>query len=242
MLTPRAHGRSVWACTSSFGGGLVAGDQTRLDVRLGPGARCFLGTQASTKVYRNPRRLPCGHATRAMLAENSQLIFAPDPVQPFADSNYAQRQEFHLAAGAGLLLVDWFTAGRVARGERWAFRRFQSRIDVFVGDERAFLDSILLDSSDGTLTSPARVGRFNCFATVLLAGAPMQTAAHQLLETISAKPVEHKSSLAIGASPIRHGAVIRIAGEEVEAVGREIHQLLDFLCDARDGHPWARKW
>src|ERR1043165_5802957 len=60
LLTPRSRGRSVFACTSSFGGGLVAGDQPRLDVQLGFGARCCLGTQASTKIYRNPSLLPSG--------------------------------------------------------------------------------------------------------------------------------------------------------------------------------------
>ncbi len=40
LLAPRSRGKSVWACTSSFGGGLVAGDQTRLDIS--PRLRCPL--------------------------------------------------------------------------------------------------------------------------------------------------------------------------------------------------------
>ncbi|HTA28889.1 MAG TPA: urease accessory protein UreD, partial [Candidatus Cybelea sp.] len=51
LLVPRARGGSVWACVGSLGGGFVAGDETSLDVRLGAGARCFLTTQASTKIY-----------------------------------------------------------------------------------------------------------------------------------------------------------------------------------------------
>ena len=117
LLTPVARGPSVWACTSSFGGGLVAGDQTRLELRVGENTRCFLGTQASTKIYRNAGLRACSHVTQATLEENSRLVFAPDPVQPFTDSSYAQRQEFRLAAGAGLALVDWFSSGRVARGD-----------------------------------------------------------------------------------------------------------------------------
>src|ERR1051325_6698905 len=50
ILTPRSRGPSVWAYTSSFGGGLVAGDQTRLGITVDPNATCFLGTQASTKI------------------------------------------------------------------------------------------------------------------------------------------------------------------------------------------------
>src|SRR5262249_14496468 len=67
LLPPRPRGRSVWIYTSSFGGGLVAGDQTQLDLTLAAGTCCFLATQASTKVYRNPCLLPCGHRTRAIL-------------------------------------------------------------------------------------------------------------------------------------------------------------------------------
>jgi len=47
---------------SSFGGGLVAGDETQVTIKLGEQTRCFLTTQASTKVYRNPFGRPCGHA------------------------------------------------------------------------------------------------------------------------------------------------------------------------------------
>jgi urease accessory protein len=54
-LVPRSRGPSVWAYLCSFGGGLVAGDETELRVRLGEEARCYFGTQASTKVYRSPK-------------------------------------------------------------------------------------------------------------------------------------------------------------------------------------------
>src|SRR5258708_14015519 len=81
LLTPCARGKSVWAYASNFGGGLVAGDETRLDLRIGPEARCFIGTQASTKVYRNPPQLPCSHTTRAALEKNSLLAFAPEACQ-----------------------------------------------------------------------------------------------------------------------------------------------------------------
>jgi urease accessory protein len=140
LLVPRSRGTSVWAYTSSFGGGLVAGDQTRLELRIGPGARCFVGTQASTKIYRNPKLRPCSHATHGALSANSLLVFAPDPVQAFAGSAYSQRQEFRIAPGAGLVLLDWFTAGRAARGERWAFQRFQSRNEVWQTSAQAMGD------------------------------------------------------------------------------------------------------
>ena len=242
ILVPKSRGTSVWACASSFGGGLVAGDQTRIDLSLGSESRCFLGTQASTKIYRNPSRLPCSHKTFARLESNSLLVFAPDPVQAFADSAYSQRQEFQLAAGAGLALVDWFSSGRVARGERWAFNRFQSRNDVFISGERIFIDSILLNSAEESLASPHRTGRFNCFAMMLLVGEPLKNAAEILLAEISTRPVARGENLICSASPVRNGAVLRVAGESVEHVGHALHHQLKFASALLGDDPWARKW
>jgi urease accessory protein len=242
LLTPRPRGPSVWTYTSSFGGGLLAGDQTRLDLNLGAGAKCFVGTQASTKVYRNPGQLPCGHVTHATLAADSLLIFSPEPVQPFADSVYLQQQEFHLAPGAGLVLLDWFSSGRSARGERWEFAHFQTRNDVFIGGERAFVDSVLFDPSDGSLTTSHRGGRFNCFATLLFMGTAVRDLAARVMVEIAARPVESNASLVCSASPVREGALLRIAGTELEPVTREIHRHLGPLSGLLGDDPWQRRW
>jgi len=253
LLTPRSRGTSVWAYTSSFGGGLVAGDQTRLDIRLGAGTRCFVGTQASSKIYRNPGRRPCGHTTQARLAPDSLLVFAPDPVQAFAQSIYVQRQEFELAPGAGLALVDWLTSGRAACGERWAFDQFQSRNEVStsadstldatrVNPKCVFLDSLKLDSGPGNLAPFQHMGRFNCLAMLLLVGPPLREAAARLLAELSAQPVTRRASLIGSVSPVHDGALLRIAGEDVEAVGRELHRHLACLSDLLGDDPWASKW
>ena len=242
LLTPCARGKSVWAYASNFGGGLVAGDETQLDLRIGAEARCFFGTQASTKVYRNPARLACSHATRAKLARGSLLVFAPDAVQAFAGSSYRQRQEFHLASTAGLVLVDWFTSGRVARGERWAFDHFQSRNDIFIDGRRVFVDSILLNSAAGPIESTHRAGRFNCFALLFLIGESMRGAAAKLIAEIGSRPVERAAALLCGASPVQDGAVLRMAGEDVESVSRELKRHLSFLADFLGDDLWARKW
>ena len=242
LLTPRSRGASVWAYTSSFGGGLVAGDQTQLELKLGPDARCFLGTQASTKVYRNPAELPCSQATRATLSCGSALVFAPDPVQAFAEASYSQQQEFNLAPDASLALVDWFSSGRAARGERWAFSHFSSRNRVRVGDKTVFLDSLALDAEDGELAAQHRTGRFNCMGVLLLVGPKLREAAQKLLAEVGAMPVLRQAAVVCSASPIADGAVLRIAGEHVEAVGRELHKYLAPLNVLLGDDPWARKW
>jgi len=242
LLLPRSRGPCVWAYLSSFGGGFVAGDQTSLDLRLGPASRCFVTTQAVTKVYRNPRLRPCSQHLSATLEEGSLLVLAPEPIQAFADSTYSQRQEFHLHPTAGLVLVDWLCSGRAARGERWTFKCMQSRNEIFFGGERIFLDSLLLDAAQGPLGSPHRMGRFNCLALVVVIGDSLAPHAAQILADVAAQPVVPGAPVLFSASPLRQGVLLRVAGERTEEVGREIQRRLGFVLEILQDDPWCRKW
>ncbi|HVV72426.1 MAG TPA: urease accessory protein UreD [Verrucomicrobiae bacterium] len=265
LLTPRSRGQSVLTYVSNFGGGLVAGDQTRLELNVGRGARCFMGTQASTKIYRNPSSRPCDHVTRAAVGPEALLVFAPAPVQPFTDSSYQQSQQFHLAPGAGLVLVDWFTSGRTACGERWAFQRFATRNQVWQQQQEpgaapgkagspktspvssstercVFLDALVLDSTEGPLRAEFRTGRFNCFATLLVTGALVQRTAVGILSEVGSCPVMRRGSLLLSASPTTNGAVLRMASEELGSIENFLRRHLSPLAALLGDDPWSRRW
>jgi urease accessory protein len=242
LLTPRSRGEMVWAYTSSFGGGMVAGDCTHLAVTVDAGARCFLGTQASTKVYRNPAGLPCSHGLDAQVAEDALLILAPDPVQCFAESSYEQRQRFTLASSASLLFIDWMSAGRTACGERWEFHRYVSRNEVARAGRKLLIDAVRLDAEHGALGSRFRGGRFNCFATVVLLGPALASHAQQALAWMDGQPIAPRATVLFAASPLQEGAVLRFAGISVEETGQAIHGRLAFVRQLFDDDPWSRKW
>jgi urease accessory protein len=242
LLVPRSRGLSVWACLSSFGGGLVAGDTVALTVDLGKQARCFLTSQASTKVYRNPCDRPCSHHLRAQLGPGSLLALLPDPVQAFSSSRYHQHQTFSLGPESGLVLVDWLCSGRAARGERWAFHSFQSRNEVFLGDTRVLLDSLLLAPDQGPLEHSYRMGRFNCLALAVIIGDPFSVAAARVLQEFAKTPLPRHARLVVSASPLAHGALIRLAAENTEEVAWELQRQLNFLSDFLQDDPWSRKF
>src|SRR3954471_12068045 len=50
LLTPRNHGSSAWAYTSTLGGGFVDGDRVRLLISVGENARAFVSTQGPTRI------------------------------------------------------------------------------------------------------------------------------------------------------------------------------------------------
>ena len=77
---------------------------------------------------------------------------------------------------------------------------------------------------------------------LFLMGPPLRETARHLLEQTAARPVERRAPLVTSASPLRDGALLRVAGECVELVGRELHHHLQPLTELLGDDPWARKW
>lgn len=241
LLTPRRAGKAAWVYTSTFGGGLVAGDRIDLHADIGPGTTCVLGTQSQTKIYRSSAGEAATQSIDATVQDDATLLCMPDPTALFADSIFEQRQHFTLSESASLLWVDWFTSGRRARGERWNLARFQSQSQITVGKTLVFKDALLLDAADGAIDAPYRMGLCDCFGTVVMIGAKFAAACNELLKWIAAQPARIIDGLIFSAGAIAGGGVVRVAGPGSEAVGSWLTQRLAFAADAAGAAPWARK-
>lgn len=238
LLTPRNHGHGAWVFAATFGGGLVDGDTIRLDLTLAPGSTGLVGTQASTKVYRCPTGA-CRQDLTATIGQEALLVLVPDPVVCFAEARYEQTIAVELAAQASLVLVDTFTAGRSARGERWQFARYASRLGITRAGAPLVHDAVLLDPTHGDVAS--RLGRFDAIATIVLFGPR----ARDLREAAIARaPAPARAAAIVEAvSPIgEDGALIRVAGASVEAVTAAVRAYLAGLGALLGDDPFARKW
>jgi len=239
LLTPKNHGAAAWVYASSYGGGLVGGDDLRLTVRVGPDASVFLSSQASTKVYRSQARASL-HLD-AEVASGGQLVLWPDPVVCFAGSAYRQEQRVALAADAGLVLVDTMSSGRRGSGERWQFLEYASRLRVAYDGRPLLLDALRLSPDEGDLA--ARMGRFDVLSTVVIAGPRWSDAAQQVLATVNDRAVERRADVLIAGSQLQGGGcLLRIAGRSVEQVTRLVRGYLSGVSTLLNDDPWARKW
>ncbi len=239
LLTPRNHGHAAWIYSSSYGGGLVDGDDISIRASVGSGAAAFLSTQSATKVYRSPR------GTRAALdadvREGGLLVVAPDAVICFAGSRYRQTQRVSIAAGGGLVLLDCVTSGRRESGERWAFEEYVSRTTIRVDGRLVVHDALALRAEDGRLAE--RFGRLDVLAVAVVIGRALEAEARRLDERVRALPVARGSDRLVACAPLDGGGcVVRIAGRTLEAVDGAVRDWLDFVPRLLGDSPWARKW
>jgi urease accessory protein len=110
-------------------GGLVGGDRLAIEVGVGPAAHACLTTPSATRVYRATAAPACQDVTLRLEA-GAICEWMPDHTIPFAGSALRQRIAVEAGDGARLILVDAFAAGRVGRGEAWAFRSLDSAITL----------------------------------------------------------------------------------------------------------------
>ncbi|MBZ4336161.1 urease accessory protein UreD [Corallococcus sp. AS-1-12] len=238
LLTPRNHGHAAWAYTSSFGGGLVDGDHLRLEVDVADGACALLATQGANRVYRSPQG--CRSDLVARVGPDALLAWVPDPTVCFTGARYAQSLDVTLSPGASLVLADVVTAGRSARGERWAFLHYASRLRV-AREGRALVDERwVLDPAHGAL--PERLGRFDALASVLLVGPALKDARESLAARVAGLPVQPRAREVVSASPLgEDGLLLRVAAVSLETLLATTRDWLSFLPGLLGDDPWARR-
>src|SRR5690606_36507961 len=97
-------------------GGILGGDQFALNFRVGREARAQITTTSATRVYRARQGdQSASQHTSVQVEENGLLELLPDPLIPFAGSDYEQRTAIDLAERAGLLWWQRVTPEREAR-------------------------------------------------------------------------------------------------------------------------------
>lgn len=141
-----------WLYIITFGGGLVEGDNVAVDVKVGEHCTVVVTTQASTKVYNSEEGLATQQGLRGLVADGGLLAVLPDPVVCFKNAIYNQKQDFELTSSGSVVILDWFTAGRMALGEVWDMTSYKSHNRIFVDGKLVFGDSICLSSRNSYLS------------------------------------------------------------------------------------------
>jgi len=235
LLAPAGDGAAAWVYQSSLGGGFVGDDAIALDVEVGAGAALFLSSQSAGKVYRGAR---ASYRLDARVGAGGALVAWPDPTMCYAGAAVVQDQRFALAGDAALVAVDAWSAGRVARGERWAHDRLAARLAIDIDGARVLDDAVLLAATHGDIA--ARLAGVAALATVVVVGTRLAAACDALASRIATRPLARPL---VAASRWPWGLVVRAAAPSTAALTATLRELLAPVTAVVLGRdPWARKW
>lgn len=223
---------------SSFGGGLVDGDRIDFRVEAAPRTTAFIGTQASTKVYRSPRG--SSQTIEVRVGEGAAVALVPDPVVAFAGARYTQTIDIALERDASLVLFDAYTCGRRSRGECWQFSGFESKTTVARDGRLLLVDSTRLDPAHGSISE--KMAGFGVLGTAVVLGPRFAGMRDALRETARAGRV-HGARTLCSASPLGgDGLIARLAADHFEQASRTLRPSFRALARALGDDPFARKW
>ncbi|MEL7224282.1 MAG: urease accessory protein UreD [Cyanobacteria bacterium J06576_12] len=115
--------------------GLLAGDVLKMSVKLGDGSALLLADQAATKVHTMPTEGALENRRAAVryeieVGDRATLEFLPEPLILFTDSVLNQTTDIVLHPSAGLTWGEIILPGRLARGERYQFESYWSRLQI----------------------------------------------------------------------------------------------------------------
>lgn len=109
--------------------GILEGDRLEISLRLEKGTHAVVTTPAATRVH----PMPSGEArqrTTLCVGPGATLEYLSEPVLPYAGAAFHQETEILLEEGATLFYADVLGPGRLARGESFAYRLYESRLSV----------------------------------------------------------------------------------------------------------------
>lgn len=199
---------------------------------------------ASSTAVSDPRPpiVPSVQTINSTVDAQATLLILPDPVTCFRDSSFQSRQVFQLHNETSqLVLLDWFTSGRITRGENWSFRHYSSRIDIRVGKKLVIKDAMVLEDEDymkqlgsgldkDETAYAARLKPYTCFATLVVIAtteSPLISSVQDIqkksnemrLMPLTIKSKEDRQVL-WSVSPVLKGkgVLVRIAGMTTEKV------------------------
>jgi urease accessory protein len=155
--------------------GLVGGDHLALDATVGEGAAALLTTPGAGKWYRSTGRF-ASQSVRLGIGRGACLEWLPQENILYDGALARCRWSADLAEGARLIAWDCYCLGRTASGE--SFRAGECNLESSLRREGrlAWVERGALRPSSREMQSPAALGSWPVFGTLLVAAPEIATA------------------------------------------------------------------
>lgn len=219
-------------------GGVVGGDNFDLSITLQAGAHAYVTTPSATKLYPAPAK-PARQSITFTLAPHSVLAYMPEQTIPFAGAAFKQRIRLHMAPGSCAFLSDILAPGRVAGGEYFKYRIYDSHLSVGTLDGEPILEEhVRLCPRHQRLAHLAMYEGYAYLASFYAFGLEPSLAAH-LTDRLQAE-LGSAQHLLSGATELPQGGLaVRLLCCNHRHASEALHMVWDTVRRQVHGYPAA---
>ncbi len=211
------HFAHIYMMSSS--GGILQGDEQKIDVIMGKNSAARITTQSATKIY----KMEDGYASQYINIhshERSYLEFFPHQIIPFKSSRFYQEVNLEVEENAIIIYSEIISAGRIASGEKFDFDLFFLRTSAHRNGQILFTDVMNLSHKD-KVNLESIFGRKDVFSTIYIIGSSIPV--EMIMDKINLA-IQNTSFLA-GCLPHNSGIIIRILADSIS----EIMDLTEYV-------------
>lgn len=198
----------------SASAGFLENDVYDVGLRIGSRSKVTLTDQSYTKIF----KMAQGEAVknvRITVEEGAVLRYLPLPTIPFEKSSYHSITNVDIKKGGSLVYRDILSCGRLGSGEKFAFSKYHSELNLFSGGRRVLRENTLLKPGDDSLTGLGYYEGYTHQATLCFFGDVRPD------EDKAAACLEKFSDLEFGiTNTLLGGVAIRMLGREAEQLER----------------------
>ena len=169
IVNPKPQNQTGVCMLTSYGGGFVEGDVVELDVLCKEHTTSIVSSQANTRVYES-NGIQCKQKLNLEIEKNAFHVFFNDPLVMHNGGNFIQENTIQLKADSVLLFIDWFSAGRTANGESFAFQNFETSTKIEQEKETILWDNFKITPENMDVHSPGMFGDHSSFLNLFLIG------------------------------------------------------------------------
>ena len=148
--------------------GVLDGDRQTIRVEVEENGRLELYTQSYQRLFQMK-----GGASQSMevrLGEGASFCWLPHPCVPHAESIFSGRNKVFLSEGCELIWGEVVTCGRKLRGEVFELSSYHVRTEVFVQEQLALVENVVLRPSVLPVGAMGQMEGFTHQASLLYVG------------------------------------------------------------------------
>ena len=231
IVNPKTQKQTGVCMLTSYGGGFVQGDTVTLDVVCNPNTTSIISSQANTRVYES-HGVQCRQELHLKLRANAFHVFFNDPLVMHQGGNFVQENSITLETDSVLLFIDWFSAGRTANGETFAFKAFESSTKIEVETQTVVWDNLKITPEEMDVHAPGVFGDHTSFLNVFLVGDKALSKV-KLLEMQMLEGLEASTETAIQSNLTRindHAFVGRFSAEKMTTLKEVMTKMSQILA------------
>lgn len=168
-------GITVFQQTASAG--IMAGDEQEHKFTIKKGATLEIVSQSFEKIFKMDDKNFAQRKIFAKVEQNGTFIFSPLPCIPFAGSDFSNYTKIYLSdSSSRLIYKDCISAGRIASGELFDFRKYHNLVEIFSEKKLIYRDNSYFLGSDcenmpknkEKLKSPCAFGSYSHLGSMII--------------------------------------------------------------------------